>query len=919
MNLSGLTAVTTAAEMKAWLLANCLSPISPVMTGSDLGSIIQKVMDVMEAGSAGAAGHGLTLNGNEIDLGGTLDRQTTIDIATHMMQFLSSGGGSYSTIYQQRLQSGDLGQGITEAAISIEAAGPNGSSGIDMMSDFMNVGYSTNDGKQNMIAFSPGGLTFSANNDVRASIDSNGAFNINHLNVTGAVNLPTTSVTTGTYTIADTDYKLLIRYAGVSATHITLPDPATVPGRVLVVQNMNPDTNGTGRVGSVKFSYDIATNQGQTITANSGILLTGNMTIGLQSDGTAWTGIIDQSHSIPAGGTAAQVLSKVDGTDYNVSWTDAPASTFTNLGGAPGDNTPLAAALSAKADLVSGIVPFSQLPANVSSFIDIAYADLVTAMSAGTLKTGSYYRINDFQTVHNIPNTSPVVVNTGPVEPLITLALSPNTISESCYSQTYPTDIVYYNTSNSIITGSTKGVITRRVDTLLNVDVCNDFRNVKYRRWKLLPAAWSSTTAYTYWQTVQYTDGAIYYCSNPSGVAAGDIPSQSSDNWVMIFPNNNYYFAKSTSNFSVGELGIGSTPPAPSIPVDATNFIDVNMFQDYNSLNYLLYHDLVIKGGLGALINLVFFRNPSQTQVIKNSYLGYYATTLSSSTVVADNGNFFNMNLGLGLINSTLITTGANGIGDWYINRWLYGCIINAAASYEVQMQSLTFVLVRGTFAYVRANELKYSIMPNLVHDLYATGNIGSFKCNTSASLRSVHFLMSPGNEYNSGGDGLSDNSTGTIMVTAPLDGKTFIGAISTRDNYYQPVIMQSAIARAAYRHVIYLTTDQPSEKSTIKITNGSPLVVTWQTNLVPYLTDSSYSALQQAGAHGADTAIATYFSRHGNDFQVQQKDLISGVWTPNSSPAYTIDSVDGSGNVTQVTFHPNTAPGVTESRFIIV
>ena len=88
---------------------------------------------------------------------------------------------------------------------------------------------------------------------------------------------------------------------------------------------------------------------------------------------------------------------------------------------------------------------------------------------------------------------------------------------------------------------------------------------------------------------------------------------------------------------------------------------------------------------------------------------------------------------------------------------------------------------------------------------------------------------------------------------------------------------------------------------------------------MVPYLTDSSYSALQQAGAHGADAAIATYFSRHGNDFQVQQKDLISGVWMPNSSPAYTIDSVDGLGNITQVTFHPNTASGVTESRFIIV
>ena len=51
MDLSGLTAVTTAAEMKAWLAANCLSPISPVMSGSDLGIIIEKVMDAVSESS----------------------------------------------------------------------------------------------------------------------------------------------------------------------------------------------------------------------------------------------------------------------------------------------------------------------------------------------------------------------------------------------------------------------------------------------------------------------------------------------------------------------------------------------------------------------------------------------------------------------------------------------------------------------------------------------------------------------------------------------------------------------------------------------------------------------------------------------------------------------------------------------------
>lgn len=37
---------------------------------------------------------------------------------------------------------------------------------------------------------------------------------------------------------------------------------------------------------------------------------------------TAWT---DAPQSLPTGGTAGQVLSKIDGTDFNTEWTDPPA------------------------------------------------------------------------------------------------------------------------------------------------------------------------------------------------------------------------------------------------------------------------------------------------------------------------------------------------------------------------------------------------------------------------------------------------------------------------------------------------------------------------------------------------------------------------------------------------------------------
>jgi hypothetical protein len=87
MNLSGLTAVTTAAEMKAWLSANCLSPISPVMTGSDLGIIIQKVMDVTADVPSFAFENGLTNNNGTVELGGTLTGDVVYNQGNYQTKF----------------------------------------------------------------------------------------------------------------------------------------------------------------------------------------------------------------------------------------------------------------------------------------------------------------------------------------------------------------------------------------------------------------------------------------------------------------------------------------------------------------------------------------------------------------------------------------------------------------------------------------------------------------------------------------------------------------------------------------------------------------------------------------------------------------------------------------------------------------
>jgi hypothetical protein len=77
--------------------------------------------------------------------------------------------------------------------------------------------------------------------------------------------------------------------------------------------------------------------------------------------------------------------------------------------------------------------------------------------------------------------------NIGTIEPLILTALSANTISNICYSSLYPQDIIYYDYSDNEYlqddntnNGLRKGWIYKRIDTILNIKIPYDFRNIKY-------------------------------------------------------------------------------------------------------------------------------------------------------------------------------------------------------------------------------------------------------------------------------------------------------------------------------------------------------------------------------------------------------------------------------------------------------
>lgn len=139
---------------------------------------------------------------------------------------------------------------------------------------------------------------------------------------------------------------------------------------------------------------------------------------------------------------------------------------------------------------------------------DVTYSELVSLISNSGLNPMLSYRIAEFETVHYMVdgNNSIItigennVINHGVIEPLIVTAISTNEISSIAKSELYPYDVIHYdwNPANwmkdasfggsdglSLVSGF-KGVIYFRHDTINDVSMGYDFRNVKFRRWKLM-------------------------------------------------------------------------------------------------------------------------------------------------------------------------------------------------------------------------------------------------------------------------------------------------------------------------------------------------------------------------------------------------------------------------------------------------
>jgi len=245
--------------------------------------------------------------------------------------------------------------------------------------------------------------------------------------------------------------------------------------------------------------------------------------------------------------------------------------------------------------------------------LDITYANLVLKIAANSLIPGTYYRIIDYQTKHQISGTTEIHI--GPIEPLSIRANTVNVLDSAAFSSIYPRDIIYYNLNDDVCedgTTSRTGKIIYRKDPIVNIEIYYDWRNVIFRRWKLKPVAYDNLKTYPRSEAVLGSDGSIYISKRASNTGNDPINSSYYDpnnSWFneyantnsiwwekIVLANKNQYLAYQPDTQQIASA---------NIPVDANDFTDWYTFNTNG-----------VKGDYGLANNIKIGFTPGYNNII---------------------------------------------------------------------------------------------------------------------------------------------------------------------------------------------------------------------------------------------------------------------------------------------------------------
>jgi len=281
-------------------------------------------------------------------------------------------------------------------------------------------------------------------------------------------------------------------------------------------------------------------------------------------------------------------------------------------------------------DLYNNIINLDDDVKTIGEIYNFTYTELEMMKNNNLLIPGRKYAIIDFRTIHTIPHTTDI--NTGPIETIVVEAKTSNTFNIQASSLDFPQDTIYYDFNSNITedgTTSRPGKITFRKDNNKNISTYYDFRQVKFRRWRIVPIIFNSSTTYSKNFLVQ--DSGDYYVSvRDSNIGH----SFSDDNWWIKLNNKNFYIWQSTIPSNFGNLN-----PLSWVIQDVGNrntFANINNVSNveigpcdeiYNNIVFLgnYVHDVIFYNSKN-ITTYDFYENGTITNMYNNSFMNVHSS-----------------------------------------------------------------------------------------------------------------------------------------------------------------------------------------------------------------------------------------------------------------------------------------------------
>ncbi len=409
--------------------------------------------------------------------------------------------------------------------------------------------------------------------------------------------------------------------------------------------------------------------------------------------------------------------------------------------------------------------------------LPLNYSQLAGLASSSSLVAGQNYLINDYRTVHTIPNTSDT--NTGNLEPLIVTAVSATALSPIAKSTIYPNDIIYYSLENnaSVVTGSLYGYIYRRIDTVQNNDIPFDFRNVKFRRWQLNVTIQDATGAvgnYIPGQIVKKTATNEIYVKLNYKLS---VDFSSVNSWAAL-PFNNVEYCSPTS----GNWVISSNAYLPITIPCSSSYSDYKMWAS-NSIYDTSFNNIFLSPSNSNILtntNTIFFGQNIQNNFIggffyNNSILGnfqnnnfnnYVYNNMIGTDVIKNTSNGF-------FYNNIVCGQSGNNTFDVEYSSNISSVIFNAN-KFSAEAMYNTFALQFSgnlTGQYFQRNIFGYSCYKNTIGSSCSNNLIGD---NAIANTIASFFIN------NVIGDGFRQND-----VCDLFQGRNFTSSTYVYNSYY--------------------------------------------------------------------------------------------------------------------------------------